>query len=270
MTALFPPTPSIGTSADTHSTVVVAPRKAGPLTSKVGAAFDLEGTTVDLERFRHGGHLQAAAKLGIQLSRDEAVLEVEHFIGGPDEMVAADLHALSSSPLPKIEFVERFLAFTKESFEAQVQREVISPRAGVVEFIDWLRGRDIPFSIGSLTARDQAFSIIKRTGLDLVFGAQQVLVREDVINVKPAPDVYLETAEIMRISPARQIVFEDSPRGVVAAIAAGSLPIGMPVILQDSTLRALEDAKASRIFTDWRDASLREYVGKLVEKLGER
>jgi len=38
---------------------------------------------------------------------------------------------------------------------------------------------------------------------------------------KPAPDVYLKTAEILGVAPADCVALEDSPVGARAAVAAG-------------------------------------------------
>ncbi len=252
---------------ESHPTVFAAPQRKGALSSAVGVAFDLEGTTVDLEAFRHGGHLKAAQELGIELSRERAIAHLEHFIGGPDEKVAEDLHDLCSHTLPRIEFVQEFLRLTRESFEINVLDAAIRPRDGVVDFIDWLREQNSPFAIGSLTEREQAIMIIRRSGLDQVFG-EKILVREDVLNLKPAPDIYLKTAEVMGISPRRQIVFEDSPRGVIAAIVAGSHAVAMPVVTQAEALEALKVSGASHIYYSWRDPALKDYAARLIQELG--
>ena len=44
---------------------------------------------------------------------------------------------------------------------------------------------------------------------------------------KPAPDVYLRAAELLEIPPRNCIVFEDSPVGVAAAVAAGMRVVGV-------------------------------------------
>lgn len=51
---------------------------------------------------------------------------------------------------------------------------------------------------------------------------------KDVENGKPAPDIFLLTAEKLDVSPSECIVFEDSPNGVKSAFAAGIRCIGIP------------------------------------------
>jgi HAD superfamily hydrolase (TIGR01509 family) len=57
---------------------------------------------------------------------------------------------------------------------------------------------------------------------------QAVCTREDVRAVKPAPDLFLEAAARLGVSPGDCIVFEDSPNGVLAAHAAGMRVVAVP------------------------------------------
>jgi HAD superfamily hydrolase (TIGR01509 family) len=50
---------------------------------------------------------------------------------------------------------------------------------------------------------------------------------QDVAHGKPAPDVFLRAAELMKVSPQECCVIEDSAAGVEAAIAAGMTVIGI-------------------------------------------
>lgn len=54
-----------------------------------------------------------------------------------------------------------------------------------------------------------------------------IVAAEDVVNGKPAPDVFLKAAERLGVPPARCIVVEDSPAGILAAKRAGMLSVGV-------------------------------------------
>jgi beta-phosphoglucomutase-like phosphatase (HAD superfamily) len=234
----------------------------------VGVTLDLEGTTVDLESQRHGAHLDAAASFGLAIDRQFAVSSLPHFIGGPDEKVAEDIYALAHAELrmPRPEFVTEFLARDTELFEKRLETADIRPRDGVSEVLSWVNELRVPLALGSLTREDQGRRILNSSGLSRFFGPR-VVFREHVREPKPAPEVYLATAQLMDVPSSGQIVFDDSPRGIRAAYAAHSSPIGMPVILEKSALGALEAERPLRIFRDWRDPELREYVRELLLKL---
>jgi beta-phosphoglucomutase len=237
----------------------------------IGAAFDLEGTSVNLEPQRHSAHLSAAASFNIALEYEFAVARLPHFIGGPDEKVAEEIFELSQATLTlgREEFVREFLARDAAAFDQSLSSTEVKPRDGFFEFLDWLEQLRVRVGLGSLTSRHQAVAILSRAGLTERFVGTAVL-REDVINLKPAPDVFLATARLMDVHPNSQIVFEDSPRGVQAAIGAGSHPIGMPVVHTVAARRALEHAKPLAVFYDWRDPALRRFVAELVEVLRQR
>ena len=60
-----------------------------------------------------------------------------------------------------------------------------------------------------------------------------VVSAQDVANGKPAPDIFLRTAELLGVAPKECCVIEDSAAGVTAARAAG-----MTVIAITNTLSA--------------------------------
>ena len=55
-----------------------------------------------------------------------------------------------------------------------------------------------------------------------------ILSGSDVVHTKPAPEIYLLTAERLGMSPARCVAFEDSEAGVRSAKAAGMTVIAVP------------------------------------------
>jgi HAD superfamily hydrolase (TIGR01509 family) len=61
-----------------------------------------------------------------------------------------------------------------------------------------------------------------RSLVDVVVG------RDDVRNVKPDPELFLLAASRLGCSPASCVVFEDSPHGMRAALAAGMRCVAVP------------------------------------------
>ncbi len=149
--------------------------------------------------------------------------------------------------------VDDILARNKFHYERLLAEMPIEPRVGFLDFFREVRNLGLKFAIGSLTPKKYAITLLERSGLMVLFGQRNIVLREHVANPKPAPDVFLKTASIMEIDPHEQLVFEDSPPGVKAALAAGSKAIGMPVVIRGITIGALVDAGICRIFFDWRE-----------------
>ena len=68
--------------------------------------------------------------------------------------------------------------------------------------------------------------MLAAAGLAAVFDV--VVTSEDVAEPKPAPDVYLRTAELLGSPAAETVALEDSPPGAAAARAAGMYVIAVP------------------------------------------
>jgi len=68
-----------------------------------------------------------------------------------------------------------------------------------------------------------------------------VVARDDVRRVKPDPELFLLAAARLGVSPAACVVFEDSPNGMAAALAAGMRCVAVPNALTRSLIRPAVD-----------------------------
>lgn len=224
-----------------------------------GIAFDLEGTVIDVEEAHHKAHLNVARDAGVLLTLDEAILKIPHFIGGPGKVLMQELYDLSNKSLSP----EAMLQRGDEYYEEFLASLTIAPRPGFLDFLETAQRHGLEIAIGSLTPKNQATKLLEHSGLLKLFPMERITLEEHVKNLKPAPDVFLETARRMNISPNEQLVFEDSPRGVQAALTAGSKAIGMPVYKRSETIDALWKAGASKVFLDWKSVNLAELLQEL-------
>ncbi len=100
----------------------------------------------------------------------------------------------------------------------------VRPLPGAVELMHEL-ARRVPVAVASNTPRCLLDPMLETLGvtpvLDAVVGADEVPLP------KPAPDVYREATRRLRVEPARTLVFEDSPTGAAAAVAAGCMLLGV-------------------------------------------
>ena len=63
------------------------------------------------------------------------------------------------------------------------------------------------------------------------------MARDDVARVKPDPELFLLAARRLEVAPGRCVVFEDSPNGMRAALAAGMRCVAVPNVLTRSLER---------------------------------
>ncbi|MBI5401605.1 HAD family phosphatase [Candidatus Wolfebacteria bacterium] len=221
-----------------------------------GVAFDLEGTVVDVENAHHKGHFAVAKDVGVDLTLETALKLIPHFIGGPDEKIAEEIWDLSNKKYDKNFIAER----DKFYYHKFLKSTVIQPRPGFLRTLEKIRKAGLKTSIGSLTGRDEAEVLLETSGLSKIFSRDLTVLREDVKNIKPAPDVFFETARRMGIDPKEQLVFEDSPNGIKAAVAAGSTAIGMPVYDKMEVIQKLLDEGVMKVFKSWYEIDVKKLL----------
>lgn len=227
-----------------------------------GVAIDMEGTTVDTEPAHHWGWIRAAKEIGVTLQTPSLAMEVvPNFSGGPDRDIIEQIYALlPGSPKPTDEQLASFLKRKWVHYDELVQKLDLCPRLGFFEVYAKLRAAGLPITIGTAVELEKSMALFRRSGLDKFFTLYDIVLLTDVKNSKPAPDCFIETARRMGIAPEEQLVFEDSPRGVKAGVAAGSPVIGMPVYDTETVKKRLLDAGACKIYTDWRHINVDELL----------
>ncbi|WP_326595960.1 HAD family hydrolase [Streptomyces sp. NBC_01803] len=99
--------------------------------------------------------------------------------------------------------------------------EVTSLRAytNVVALVEAARAAGLRTAIASGGAGPVVRAGLVATGLAELF--EVVVTREDAEWGKPAPDLFLEAARRLGVTPARCVVIEDAEEGIAAAVAAG-------------------------------------------------
>jgi beta-phosphoglucomutase len=94
---------------------------------------------------------------------------------------------------------------------------------GLIEFLGRYRG--VPMAVGSNAEPRNIDFVLDRLQLREFFPI--TVDGSQVERAKPFPDVYLRAADLLKVRPANCIVFEDSPAGVGAGVAAGMRVVGV-------------------------------------------
>jgi HAD superfamily hydrolase (TIGR01549 family) len=111
------------------------------------------------------------------------------------------------------------LAFAKEKEEAYFQRFAhVGPVEEVVAIASEYRGQ-IPLGVASGGSKHAITKVLVHLGIVDWFGA--IVTNEDVVNQKPAPDIFLEAARRLGVEPRFCRAYEDTDLGMEAIRAAG-------------------------------------------------
>jgi len=188
-------------------------------TANIGAVvFDMDGLMLDTEPIYKAAWQQASAELGYDVT-DAAYV---HLVGRP----AGDCEAVVLGWFGPAFPIERFRSRCHELWRARVTSAGIAAKPGLLELLSHLKRRDIPTAVATSSDADYTELSLRTVGLAAGFTA--VITGDTVARGKPAPDIYLEAARRLGVTPGRSLALEDSEAGIVAASGAGMIPLLIP------------------------------------------
>jgi HAD superfamily hydrolase (TIGR01509 family) len=190
--------------------------------------FDMDGLMLDSERAIIDCWREAACDLAVEVDDDLWF----RMIG---------MHEKDYVPLMLRAMREEQVRDLREGCYARYHQRIedgIPLHAHVRDVLHDLQVRAVPRAVVTSTQRMRADRKLATSGIASFFDI--VITGSDVSEPKPAPEGYLKAAAALGVDPARCVVFEDSPFGVRAALAAGMTPIQVPDLLEpDDATRAL-------------------------------
>jgi len=188
-----------------------------------GAIFDCDGLLADTETPDYDAWRLLYNEHGLTLDvRDWAKL-----IGVAKGHELADWHrALAEVAGPNYDRAA-VQARRQAHYAAAIARLV--PMPGAVALLDALADAGVPCAVASNSDRGWVDRVLGITGLAGRFAA--LATADEVAHPKPAPDVYRLAARRLGAAPAECAAFEDSPRGLAAAHAAGMVTVAVPTAL---------------------------------------
>jgi beta-phosphoglucomutase len=181
--------------------------------------FDLDGVIVDTAHYHYLAWKRLANELGFDLTKEQN----EQLKGVSRTKSLEILLKIGGLELGNLE-KERLSNKKNEWFNDFIERmlpEEIFP--GVRQLIDKLRFKGIKVALASSSKNARA--VIRRLQIDNMF---DVIVDGNMIrNTKPAPEIFLKTAQLIEVLPEHCLVFEDAEAGVEAALSAGMKCVGV-------------------------------------------
>jgi len=185
--------------------------------------FDLDGVIVDTAKYHYLAWKRLADHLEIPFDEED-----NERMKGISRRASLDrLLALGDKQYSERDIQKYYLTknvWYLESVEGMDQSEILP---GVVEFIETLETAHVKIALGS--ASKNARHILGLIGLSERFDA--IVDGNDVVRSKPDPEVFLNGAKLLGSSPDRTLVFEDSAKGIDAAIAGGFRTVGIGQVM---------------------------------------
>jgi HAD superfamily hydrolase (TIGR01509 family) len=180
--------------------------------------LDMDGTLLDTERVYFDSLIAALNAHGFT---EGVVALCRAMVGLPGPECEALLRTRYGENFPLDAVSKAFVARRDEIFAAG-----LPVRRGAIELLDALQAAGYPTAIVTSAARPTADLHLRMAGIRDRF--EMILTRDDVVNSKPSPDLYLLAASRFSVKPELCVAVEDSNYGVAAALAAGAITIMVP------------------------------------------
>ena len=180
--------------------------------------FDMDGLLIDTETLVRLTWQQAATDCGVDL--DDALFL--RLVG----RTRRDTHAILVETFGEAFALDAFQTRCTARWEECIAETGIPLKRGVGELLDRLDEIAMPRAVATSTGREAAVRSLALAGVLDRFS--HLVTGDQVERGKPAPDIFLRAASLLGVEPARCLVLEDSPYGVMAAHAAGMVPVMVP------------------------------------------
>jgi len=179
--------------------------------------FDFDGLILDTEEPIYRSWQEIYEEHGVELPFERWI----EIVGSSTAAFHPQIHLEQrlGRPLPA-EVIDRRAARRTELVLAQH----VLP--GVVSHMESARLLGIKLGVASSSSRDWVAGHLERLGiLDRV---DCLRTREDVVHVKPEPDLYVSVLDCLGAAAGDALAIEDSPNGIIAAKSAGLRCVAVP------------------------------------------
>jgi HAD superfamily hydrolase (TIGR01509 family) len=180
--------------------------------------FDMDGLLIDTEPVWRRCEIEIFGRLGLHLTEEQCMQTM-----GMRVREVVDLwysrHPWEGPSTVEVtqEIIDRVIACVLAEGE---------PLPGVLSVLEMTHAAGLPLAIASSSSEHLIESVVHRFGIERYI--QVICSAENEPEGKPHPAVYLRAAERLGVSPEHCLAFEDSPNGVLSAVAAGMYCIVVP------------------------------------------
>ncbi|EKN69085.1 haloacid dehalogenase-like hydrolase family protein [Neobacillus bataviensis LMG 21833] len=178
--------------------------------------FDFDGLIVDTESIWYECFREVLAAKGLDLT----IEQFSNVVGTTGDVLYDYIRRSLPSPVS----LEEIRRSAHVLFSAKMGDPVL--RDGVENYLKEANDLGLKIGLASSSSRDWVEGYLRKLQIFDCFDA--IKTRDDVVEVKPHPALYLKTLEALSVSPSEAVAFEDSRNGLLAAVAAGLPCIMVP------------------------------------------
>ena len=212
------------------------------------AIFDMDGTLFDTERLRFNTINQASAELAGAPIGDDILMDSLGLSAKRAEELAQSRHGEH--------YPYRAIRQRADELElAHVREHGVPVKAGVYEILERLKRNGILLAVATSSRRAIAEEYLINAGVMKYFDI--TVCGDEVVQGKPAPEIFLAAAAQLNSAPEQSLMVEDSANGLLSASRAG----GLPILIRD--IKDPPDEVKSLAFRAYVETP--EFLAELVE-----
>lgn len=172
--------------------------------------FDLNGTMIDDMEYHINAWYTLLNEMGFPISYEDTKKECY----GKNHELLERIFPGKFSEEEKIA-----MSSTKEERYRAAYLPHLALLPGLAKFLEMAKSKGIKMAIGSASIQGNVDFVVE--GLQLQPYLDAIVTADDVSISKPHPETFLQCAKQLNIAPADCLVFEDAPKGTMAALNAG-------------------------------------------------
>lgn len=214
-------------------------RTISPLPAAV--LWDMDGTLIDTEPYWMQAETDLVTSFGGTWTYDDCMLLVGS--GLPNAAAVLKSRGVDME-------LDDIVSWLTDRVQLKIEEHGLPWRPGARELLTSFATAGVPMALVTMSIERMARQVADLIGDDVF----TVIVAGDmVIESKPHPEAYLRAARLLGVDPARCVAVEDSPTGLRAAIAAGTIAIHVPheVDLPESAAHTRWETLAERTIDDF-------------------
>ncbi|SFL81826.1 beta-phosphoglucomutase [Halanaerobium salsuginis] len=210
-----------------------------------GFIFDLDGVLTDTAEFHYRSWQKLADEENLNFNR-----QINEQLRGVSRMQSLEI-ILAGQEVPtaqKKEWTDRKNEYYQEYLAELTKKNILDDMEAKLH---QLKKAGYKLAVGSSSRN--AKKVLKNLQISDLFDT--ISDGNSVERAKPAPDLFLHTAEVIGLEPAECVVLEDAESGVEAALAAGMIAVGIGP--------AERVGKAHLVYTSVSDIDFEEVLTKI-------
>jgi beta-phosphoglucomutase family hydrolase len=211
--------------------------------SNYGVIFDMDGVLADTGPIHYESWVKLAHEIGKKFTKE--------FFNSTFGQQSVPITRMLVGNKVDQELVKKW-ADLKEEYYRDMVKETLKPLPGAINLIKKLKSAKFKIAIGSSGPPENVDLLLKSLKIKSFFDV--IVTASEVINGKPAPDVFLIAARNLNLSPPNCLVIEDAPVGIEAAkkanmkcIALRTTHCNIDLLKADLTVQDLTSIDISHI-----------------------